>query len=108
MNKISRGKPAYDKTPTVRVAMTVVTGNDQETNVEASQFVCGVMSSIDPDSGEQLSGRGGMMIEGRPPTVLGKDKTYTCTFDAEGLHDHGWLVLGNGASVHVDYPYDVR
>lgn len=108
VTKISKGKPAYDGSKTVRVSMTASTGNDQEINEEASQYFCGVMRSVDPDSGEELSGRGGMMVSANPPTTLGKNKTYSCTFDAEGLHDHGWLVLGNGGSTYVDYSYDVR
>ncbi|MFD9887910.1 hypothetical protein ACFWY9_01110 [Amycolatopsis sp. NPDC059027] len=108
VNKITRGKPAYDGSQTVRVAMSISTGNDQETNEQASMFACGVMSSADPDTGEQRSGRGGMMVSDRMPTVLGRNKSYQCTFDAEGLHDHGFLILGNGGSPLVDYPYDVR
>lgn len=110
VTKISRGEQAYDGTRTVRVAMTATTGNDQDINEEVSlYFFCGVMHSVDPDSGEERAGHGGRIIGALPPTTLGKNKTYTCTFDAEGLHDHGFLVLSDPMSnFYVDYPYDLR
>ena len=32
--------------------MTIHTGNDADINNETTMFYCGVMSSLDPDSGE--------------------------------------------------------
>lgn len=106
VNKISRGKKGMDG-PTLRMDVTVTTGNNPETNKNAREFLCGTPNSVDPESGEEVFGGGGFMVSGNPPFKLGTNHTYRCTFDAESLHDHGWLVLGP-YELQVDYPYDLR
>lgn len=89
--------------------MAINTGNDADINKQMTMFYCGVMSSLDPDTGEQVSGTGGYMVSGTNGVVsMGVNKNYSCTFDASGLHNHGFLILGNGGSDHIDYPYDLR
>ncbi|GAA1995863.1 hypothetical protein GCM10009754_88380 [Amycolatopsis minnesotensis] len=106
VNKISRGKKGLYG-PTVRMDVTVATGNDPEANHGAHDFLCSTSNSVEPESGEEVSGKGGRMLSENPPLTLGTNRTYHCTFDVESLHDHGWLVLGP-YELKVDYPYDLR
>jgi hypothetical protein len=70
----------------------------------------GGAAPLDPDTGEQLSGHGGMMIKGDNHIAgFARGKAYSCTFDANGLADHGLVILGD-LSTPGTYaiPFDVR
>ncbi|MFD2396878.1 hypothetical protein ACFSVJ_08635 [Prauserella oleivorans] len=93
----------------MRVSTTVETGSDDAVNEEVLySYFCDSAGSMDPDTGEELDGQGGMMVSENPPARFGRNMTYSCTFDVVGLHDHGLLVLGDGWSQGIEFPYDLR
>lgn len=44
--------------------MAAKTGNDDEINKRVKDMFCEVLYSIDPTTGEELSGTGGFMVKG--------------------------------------------
>ncbi|NBH09561.1 hypothetical protein [Amycolatopsis sp. SID8362] len=98
ITEIKKSRSKFTGGFALRVSATVRTGSDDETNAAAMRlWWCGSgsWSTLDPATGEQLSGHGGMMIKGENHiTSFARGKTYSCTFDADGLADHGLLILG--------------
>ncbi|MEV6646265.1 hypothetical protein [Amycolatopsis sp. NPDC051371] len=113
ITEIKKARSKFTGEFALRVSATVRTGDDDGTNADAMRvWWCGsgAWSTLDPDTGEQLSARGGMMIKGENHiTSFARGKTYSCTFDADGLADHGLLILGD-LSTPGTYaiPFDVR
>ncbi|WP_328618401.1 hypothetical protein OHS18_22540 [Amycolatopsis sp. NBC_00355] len=113
ITEIKKAKSRFTGDFALRVSAKVRTGNDDETNASAMDlWWCGSPSwtTVDPDTGEQVSGHGGFMVEGDNHIVtFARDKTYSCTFDVDGLATHGLLVLG-GVTAPSSYsiPFDVR
>ena len=113
ITEIKKSRSSFTGEFALRVSVTVRTGNDDATNADAMRvWWCGsgAWATLDPDTGEQLSPRGGMMIKGENHIAsFARGKTYSCTFDADGLADHGLLILGD-LSTPGTYaiPFDVR
>ncbi|MEV6622637.1 hypothetical protein AB0M83_24095 [Amycolatopsis sp. NPDC051106] len=113
VTEIKKSRSKFTGEFALRVSATVRTGSDDGTNADAMRlWWCGSgsWSTLDPDTGEQLSGHGGMMIKGDNHIAsFARGKTYSCTFDADGLADHGLLILGD-LSTPGTYaiPFDVR